>query len=49
MGQAYADGIAKIQTPGTLILCIVLTAAVAVLGTMRWAEKVLKKQAATLK
>jgi hypothetical protein len=32
MGQAYADGIAKLQTPGTLCLCIVLTAAVAVLG-----------------
>ena len=32
MGKAYADGIAKLQNPSSLILCIVLTAAVAVLG-----------------
>ena len=32
MGQAYADGIAKLQNPGFLCLCIVLTAAVAVLS-----------------
>ena len=32
MGQAYADGIAKLQTPGHLIAVIVLTAAMAVLA-----------------
>ena len=32
MGQAYADGIAKLQNPGILCLCIVLTAAVAALS-----------------
>ena len=32
MGQAYADGIAKLQNPGIFCLCIVLTAAVAVLS-----------------
>ena len=32
MGQAYANGIAVLQTPGTLCLCIILTAAVASLG-----------------
>ena len=32
MGQAYADGIAKLQTPGHLIAVIALTAAMAVLA-----------------
>ena len=32
MGQAYADGIARLQTPGHLIAVIVLTAAMAVLA-----------------
>ena len=32
MGQAYADGIARLQTPGHLIAVIILTAAVAVLA-----------------
>ena len=32
MGQAYADGIAKLQTTGHLVAVIVLTAAVAALG-----------------
>ena len=48
MGQAYADGIAKLQTPGHLIAVMALTAAMAVLA-MRLAEKVLKKQATALK
>ena len=32
MGQAYAEGIKALQTPGHLTTVIVLTAAVAVLG-----------------
>ena len=32
MGQAYADGIEKLQIPGILCLCIDLIAVVAVLG-----------------
>ena len=32
MGQAYAEGIKALQTPGHLVAVIVLTAAVAVLG-----------------
>ena len=32
MGQVYADGIEKLQTPGHLVAVIVLTAAVAILG-----------------
>ena len=32
MGQAYADGIAKLQTPGHLIAVIALTAAMAILA-----------------
>ena len=48
MGQTYADGIAKLQNPGILCLCIVLTAAVAVLGI--WlCGKVDKKSAKLLK
>ena len=48
MGQAYADGIAKLQNPGSLILCIVLTAAIAVLGI--WlSDKVDKKSSNLLK
>lgn len=48
MGQAYADGIAQLQNPGILCLCIVLTAAVAVLSI--WlCGKVDKKSATLLK
>lgn len=32
MGQAYAEGIKALQTPGHLVAVIVLTAAIAVLG-----------------
>ena len=48
MGQAYADSMAALQHPWTLVLCIVLTAAVAVLSV--WlAGKVDKKSAKLLK
>ena len=48
MGQTYADGIARLQNPGTLCLCIVLTAAVAALCI--WlCGKVDKKSAKLLK
>ena len=48
MGQVYADGIAKLQTPGHLIAVIVLTAAMAVLAI--WlCGKVDKKSANLLK
>ncbi|MBQ3438697.1 MAG: MptD family putative ECF transporter S component, partial [Bacteroidales bacterium] len=32
MGQAYAEGIKALQTPGHLVAVIVLTAAIAILG-----------------
>ncbi|MBR1575653.1 MAG: MptD family putative ECF transporter S component [Bacteroidales bacterium] len=48
MGRAYADGMIKLQNPATLCLCIILTAAVAVLGI--WlCGKVDKKSAKLLK
>ena len=47
MGQAYADGIAKLQTPGHLIAVIALTAAMAVLA-IRLCGKVDKKSAKLL-
>ena len=46
MGQAYADGIAKLQNPGILCLCIVLTVAVAVLGI--WLSSKVDKKSAKL-
>ncbi len=47
MGQAYADGIAKLQTPLHLVLVIVLTAAVAVFAI--WLSgKTMKKSASLL-
>ena len=48
MGQAYADGIAKLQTPGHLIAVIVLTAAMAVLAIWLYG-KVDKKSVQLLK
>ncbi len=48
MGQAYAEGIKALQTPGHLTAVIVLTAAVAVLGI--WlCTKVDKKSSILLK
>lgn len=48
MGQAYADGIASLQHPWVLVLCVVLTAGVAIISL--WlAEKVDKKSAKLLK
>ena len=48
MGQAYADGIAALQHPGMLVICIVATAVVAVAGV--WLTgKVDKKSAKLLK
>ena len=48
MGQAYADGIAALQHPLVLVLCVVLTAGVAVLS-IGLAGKVDKKSAKLLK
>ena len=48
MGQAYANGIAKLQTPGHLVAVIVLTVAIAILAI--WlCSKVDKKSANLLK
>lgn len=47
MGQSYADGIVSLQNAGTLILCIILTAAVGALSV--WlCNKTIKKSAALL-
>jgi hypothetical protein len=48
MGQAYADGIRALQTPGHLLAVIVLTAAMAVLG-VRLSSKVDSKSDKLLK
>ena len=48
MGQAYAEGIKALQTPGHLVAVIVLTAAVAALGIW-FCTKVDKKSDKLLK
>ena len=48
MGEAYADGIASLQNPWVLVLCVVVTAAVAIVSF--WlCGKVEKKSAKLLK
>ena len=48
MGEAYADGIASLQNPWVLVLCVVVTAAVAIVSI--WlCGKVEKKSAKLLK